>query len=194
MRKFSRILLVLLLLVSLPSFVLAQETDNKNEELIERNTTKYFDLELVQAPQSPLGKTITYTLNIKPLMDSPETEILWNYPATLNVTPKHNRFIKMKEGETYSIKAVVKPKNAGTYNISVSVISWQHDTNYTNSIGDSLNFNENLVLQPVSFEFRLANILMVIGAVLIIGIGIFLVTKISKIGAEKARKWLTPPS
>ena len=127
-------------------------------------------------------------------MDSPKTEILWSYPATLDVKPKHNRFIKMKEGEVYSVKAVVKPKNKGTYNISVSVISWQHDTNYTNSVGDSLTFDRNLVLQPISSEYMLTNILMVIGIIIILGIGIFLLMKFSKKGAEKAKKWLTPPN
>lgn len=191
MKNLLKVLTILLFLI-LPTSVLAQDIDKEEQQ--STNIVKYFDLELVQALQTPFGKTVTYTLNIRPLMDSPKTEILWSYPATLDVKPKHKRFIEMKEGEVYKVKSVVKPKNQGTYNISVSVISWQHDTNYTNSVGDSLNFDRNLILQPVSSEYMLANILMIVGILLIFGIGIFLLIKFSKKGAEKAKKWLTPPN
>ncbi|MGI6484359.1 MAG: hypothetical protein ACOX0R_01935 [Candidatus Dojkabacteria bacterium] len=175
--------------------VFAQQTELETTTT-EENTmdTKYFDLELVRLQQTPFGKSVTYALYIKPLMDSPKTEILWSYPPTLDVRPKHARFIAMKEGETYTVKAVVKPENPGTYNLSVSVISWQHDTNYTNSTADSLTFDGNLIIQPVSSEYKIISILMTFGIVIIIGVLIFVIIKLSKKGAEKAKKWLTPPN
>jgi len=85
MKKFPKIITILLLLFSFSTIALGQETDIKSEEQAKRGTTKYFDLELIRAPQTPFGKTVTYTLNIRPLMDSPKTEIIWNYPVSLNV-------------------------------------------------------------------------------------------------------------
>lgn len=195
MKNLLKILSVALFLLFIPTIIIAQEIKTDENNVPKNiNTTKYFDLELVHSSQSPFTKSITYTLNIRPLMDSPETEILWSYPATLDVKLKHKRFIAMKEGQLHTVKIVVKPKSSGTYNLSASVISWQHDTNYTNSVGDTLSFDKNLVLQPVSSEYKTTSILFFIGIALILGVGGFVVVKLANKGAAKAKKWLTPPS
>lgn len=192
MKNKLKVLLLLGLFLFFPSSLFAQEKALETEKTVP--VTRYFDLKLEHAPQSPFGKTVTFTLYVTPLMDSPRTEILWSSTEALTLTPKHSRFVAMKEGETYELKSTVKAKRGGTYNIAASVISWQHDTNYTNSVNKSIVFDKDLVLQPVSKEYTMSLILVYVGILLIVGIGIFFITKLVKRGTEKAKKWLTPPT
>ena len=192
MKNKLKVLFFLLTFLLIPSSLFAQEKVLETEKTIP--VTKYFDLRLEHSPQSAFNKVVPFTLYVRPLMDTPRTEILWSSNEGLVLTPKHNRFIAMKEGETYELKGTAKAKSGGTFNISVSVISWQHDTNYTNSINETVNFDRNLVLQPVSTEYTTSLILMYVGILLVIGVGIFFIIKLAKKGSEKAKKWLTPPT
>src|SRR5690606_14396257 len=137
----------------------AQDAENKLIPTSSVNT-KYFELSLLRTSQNPLTKSISYTLNIKPLIDSTETEILWNTDLSMIVTPHHKRFVSLKKGEVVSVKATVKPKASGTHDVEVSVISWQHDTNYTDSSKETITLSKNLVIQPVSSEYSTSVILM----------------------------------
>ncbi|MBP8979078.1 hypothetical protein KBG23_01185 [Candidatus Dojkabacteria bacterium] len=167
--------------------------DNVEEKVVDSKTiTKSFELNLINAGQSPLTKKVTYILEITPLIDSPKTQIVWNIPSTLKVYPQHKEFLSMQEGVTYSVKATIKPLKDGHHNLSVSTISWQHDTNYTNSVATDIYFDTSLVTQPVTKEYKIKQIVLAIFVVLvfaglIIGI-IFLVKKYAK----KAKEWLTP--
>lgn len=192
MKNKLKVLLVLGVFLLLPFSSFAQEKITETQK--SPPVTKYFDLKLEHSPQSPLGKTVTFTLYVKPLMDSPKTEILWSSSEALTLMPRHSRFIAMQEGETYVLKGVLKPKSGGTFNIGASVISWQHDTNYTNSVNKTVTFDRSLVLQPVSTEYTTSLVLVIIGILLIIGVGIFFIVKLAKKGSEKAKKWLTPPT
>jgi hypothetical protein len=178
-----------------------QETEMEEgeieETIIDENTKKtqnrYFDLTLERKPQTPFGKSVPYILTITPHIDSPRTQILWNTPSTLESNPKHSEFVALESGQTYTFKGRVKPLRAGVFDFSVSVISWQHDTNYTNSISDNITFNSNLVLQPVSTHYQLLNILkFVLIALAFVGL-IFLTVVLVKKYKQKAKKWLTPP-
>ncbi len=170
----------------------AQDSENKLIPTSSVNT-KYFELSLLRTSQNPLTKSISYTLNIKPLIDSTETEILWNTDLSMIVTPHHKRFVSLKKGEVVSVKATVKPKASGTHDVEVSVISWQHDTNYTDSSKETITLSKDLVIQPVSSEYSTSVILMYVAILIISGVGIFVVIKLVKKGSQKAKKWLTPP-
>lgn len=163
------------------------------DEYTKSTTNRYFDLTLERKHQTPFGKYVPYELTITPHIDSPRTQILWNTPSTLESRPRHAEFVSLKSGETYIFKGRVKPLRAGVIDFSVSVISWQHDTNYTNSITDTIVFNNNLVLQPVSTYYQLLNILKYFLVALGFAGAVALVIIIVKKNVPKAKRWLTPP-
>jgi hypothetical protein len=150
-------------------------------------------LKLERKTQSAFNKKIQYILTVKPHLNSAKTQIIWKSPTTMEIQPKHSEFSNLREGEEYMFKANLLPLKGGTYEFAVSVISWQHDTNYTNSIGEKITFNENLILQPVSSQYTLESILMIVGILLGSAIIIFIAVKIVKNYMMKAKKWLTPP-
>jgi hypothetical protein len=171
--------------------------DEGETTIIDENTKEvsnmYFDLTLERRPQSAFTKNIPYILTITPHINSRRTQILWNIPQFLEVNTKHSEFVSLVEGETYTFKANIKPMRGGTYDFSVSVIAWQHDTNYTNTIGDRVQLNNNLVLQPVSQEYQIFNILkFVLIFLLFVGLCALVLIGFSKI-SPKLKKWLTPP-
>lgn len=155
---------------------------------------KYFDLTLTQDLQSPLDKSITYTLTVVPHLDSAKTQMIWNNSSSsLTVTPRTKGFVSMTAEQTYTYKAVVKPTTSGTFTISVSVISWQYDTNYTNSVENTLVLNSGLVSQPMGTAYL---ILLVVEVLVIIGILLFAgwgIKKLVKRYRKAAKDWLTPP-
>jgi hypothetical protein len=163
------------------------------DEFTKATTNRYFDLTLERKPQTPFGKYVPYELTITPHLDSPRTQILWNTPSTLESKPRHAEFVSLENGETYVFKGRVKPLRAGVVDFSVSVISWQHDTNYTNSITDTIVFNNNLVLQPVSTHYQLLNVLRFFLVALGFAGIVALVVIVVKKNAPKAKRWLTPP-
>ena len=215
---------LLLVTLLLPSFSMAQERevregneqevmvedaqlifDDNNElekineeEVIDENTrasrNRYFDLTLERKNQTPFGKYVTYVLTVVAHIDSPRTQILWNTPSTLEARPRHKEFNALESGQEYTFEVRIRPLRAGDYDFAVSVISWQHDTNYTNSISDNVTFNDNLVLQPVSSYYQTLNILrFVLIGVVFIGLIVGVILFVRKY-TEKAKKWLTPPS
>ena len=174
-----------------------QDLEEEEEVSIDENTKmiygKYFDLRLERKTQSALNKKIQYILTVKPHLNSAKTQIIWKSPTTIEIDPKHTEFNNLSEGEEYTFKANLLPLKGGTYEFAVSVISWQHDTNYTNSIGEKITFNENLILQPVSSEYTLGSIVMVVGILLGSAVIIVIAVMIVKSYMKKAKKWLTPP-
>jgi len=176
-----------------------EETDQTSVETIIDEYTKlsenrYFDLTLERGPQTPFGQYVPYTLAITPHLDSPKTQILWNMPTTIEAFPKHDEFVSLKKDQTYVFEGRIKPLRGGIYDFSISVISWQYDTNYTNSVSDNVVFSNNLVLQPVSSHYQWMNVLkfasIFIGFAIVIIVTVIVVKKYTK----KAKKWLTPPS
>ena len=157
-------------------------------------TNKYFDLTLERKPQSAFGKHIPYVLTVTPHLNSSRTQILWNVPTTLDVNPKHKEFVSLEDGQTYTFQANIKPLRGGTCDFSVSVISWQHNTNYTNSIHDSITLSNSLVLQPVSSQYTIMNIVKILGILTLFAIICIITVAVVKRYMVKAKKWLTPPS
>jgi len=191
MKRLNIILTVILsLFLSFPVFA----QDNQ-QELNETNikSTRYFDIQIVESTQNPFNKSVTLTATITALLDSPKTQIVWDIPNTLNANLKAKNFFAISEGETLSQKIVIKPKTAGTNNITASVISWQHDTNYTNSATKTLTFNKNLEVVPQTSEYKTSVLIMYLGFLLLGGILTFIIIKVVKRGTQKAKKWLTPP-
>ena len=155
--------------------------------------SKYFDIELIRGGQSAFTGNVTYTVKITPYIDSTRTQIQWSYPTALKIIPRHKEFISMRAGETYTVKASIKPERAGVYPITVSAISWQHDTNYTNSADAEVTFNESLVVQPVPQSYIIGNIFKFLIIFLVGGGAIFAAIKLIPKYSAKAKKWLTPP-
>jgi hypothetical protein len=200
-------LFVILITVSTMSYVFAVEDVETEEVVVNQESTevvidehtklsenRYFDLTLERSPQTPFGQYVPYTLTITPHLDSPRTQILWNMPTTIEAFPKHNEFVSLEKDQTYVFEGRIKPLRGGSYDFSISVISWQYDTNYTNSVGDNVVFNDNLVLQPVSAHYQWMNVLkfglIFIGFASTVVVAVIVVKKYMK----KARVWLTPPS
>lgn len=201
------LLLTALLSVPFVSVVRAEGSDGTTvdttsenfslETQVDENTTKttnkYFDLTLSEGLQSPLDKSITYTLTIVPHIDSSKTQITWDSSSTIKITPKHNDFVSVSKGEEYTYKAKIRPTVSGVYKINVSVVSWQYDTNYTNTVNNSLTLSSGLVSQPITPEYT---ILVVIEIVVILGISALAIwggIELSKQFLKKTKVWLTPP-
>lgn len=193
------ILIPLLLIALIVPISLKVQEDLKNEALrnaqenTERTQNTYFDLTLERGSQTPFGKYVPYILTITPHLDSSKTQVLWNVPSTLEAKPKHPEFVNLDTGKTYTFEGKIKPLKSGTYDFSISVLSWQYDTNYTNSISDNLTFDNNLVLQPMGAKYRYLNILkFALIGIAFIGLTILTVIVV-KSYMKKAKKWLTPP-
>jgi len=169
------------------------EEDEKRKEDEEEVSSKYFDLKLERKPQSGFNKHVRYILTIYPHIDSKRTQILWNVPSSLKIKPKHNEFINLKKGETYILKADIEPTKAGVFDFSVSALAWEHDTNYTNVVSEKIEFDSNLILQPVSSEYKWINILKYVLIVLAFVGAVFGLLKLFSKLSPKIKAWLTPP-
>lgn len=187
MKKFS-ILLLLIFTLAFPAICLAQEKSENS------TTTKYFDIELIRDGQSAWNKAVTYTVHVTPKIDSTRTQILWDAPFSVEINPRHKEFVDMYRGETYTFKANVKAKRPGSYEITVNLIAWQHDTNYTNSLSDIVTFDNDLLVVPRESNY----IYSLIGKYLIIavasGLTIWGIVVYGKNGIKALKKWLTPPT
>lgn len=208
MKKYFSILLGLILLSYIATPIFAEgattsdsaNTSSGNYTLqteINDNTTKavnkYFDLTITRGLQSPLGKSILYTITIVPHLDSSKTQITWDSASSIKITPWHDEYVSMTAEKEYSYKAVVKPTVSGTYSITVTVVSWQYDTNYTNSVSDSLELSSSLVSLPITPEYTISVVIEVLVILGICGAAIYFGVKYAKKGLKNARKWLTPP-
>jgi hypothetical protein len=167
--------------------------ETKIDENTTRATNKYFDLTLSEGLQSPLDKSITYTILIVPHIDSSRTQILWDSSSTIKITPKHSEFVSVSADSEYTYKAIVKPTVSGVYKINVSVISWQYDTNYTNTVNNSLTLNSGLVSQPITPEYTILVVIEILVILGISGLAIWGGIEFSKKFLKKTKTWLTPP-
>jgi hypothetical protein len=172
--------------------VKAEQTMETVDENTVKTTSKYFDLVLTRSSQLPFGKKVTYEISITPHLDSSKTQILWEVPTTMDVNPRHSEFVSIAEGETKTYKATITPNREGTYVVNVNVVSWQYDTNYTNSIKDTITFDENLVLQPVSTAYILGNALKIFLIIILFAALGLLTFVLVKNNTAKIKKWLTP--
>lgn len=208
--KTVKILLIPILFFSLTTALLAQDqeivvdkevAESESLPIVNENPKKktvtsknnYFELELIRGTQSPLTKNIPFTLYITPKIDSQKTQILWEVPSTLSARSTHKEFVSLNKDETYKFKVNIDPQRAGTYDVSASVISWQYDINYTNSVSSTVTLSNNLVVQPVDSEYSVSIMLMVALAVILLGIGGFLLYRASGKLVKKLKLWLTPP-
>jgi hypothetical protein len=185
MKKFLLLLAIILLLPI--NTVLAQESNLTNE-------TQYFDITLERGEQSAFGKGVTYTVYVTPKMDSKRTQILWDAPTAIRINERHQEFVDMYEGQTYSFKAVVKTTLEGSYEVSVNLIAWQYDTNYTNSVSDIITFDENLVKVPVDPGYTTGSIAKILIIIILCIASVFGILWLSKKGFREFKKWITPPN
>jgi hypothetical protein len=181
---YTLLSILFLPLFSLSSF--AQEDNSQTE-------TQYFDISIQKEGQSAFNKAITYTVYVTPKIDSTRTQIIWDAPSLVEIRPKHDEFVDMYIGQTYSFKANIIPLREGTCEISVNLIAWQHDTNYTNSVSDILTINTDLLSVPIEPSYTYGNIAKILIIVLICIGAIFGGVLLFKKGLKAFKKWITPP-
>jgi len=203
----KKILLTLFTFIMLISPVFSQEQLNDTSvEPVEEKTqvedektnsttsiNKYFELELKRGTQNPLTKTIPFTVYVTPKINSSKTQILWNVPAVFDVERKHNEFVSLTKGQTYSFSASLTPQKSGSYEISVNVISWQTDSNKANSADYKLVIDKSLTVQPVDTMYTVYIILFIVGVIGVFVLLFFLIKKGANVLTKKAKSWLTPP-
>ncbi|KUK77059.1 MAG: seg [candidate division WS6 bacterium 34_10] len=189
MKKFF-LLLLLSILIIYPSYSFAQETES--EELTPQ--VQYFDIEMQRLGQSAWNKDVTYEIYVTPRIDSPETQIIWDAPKAIDISPKHPEFVDLYKGQTYTFRAKVKSNKAGKYEITANLIAWQHDTNYTSSVTDIVTFDNDLLVQPVDSSYKVNLIIKYLIIFLLIGGATYIAVIYLKKGLEKLKVWLTPPA
>ena len=205
MKKILILFAAILLLLGTTADIMAQDTSTNEtttdeytlqtevDENTSMATNKYFDLTLSEGVQSPLNKNITYTLTIIPHLTSSRVQIIWDSSSTIKITPKHEEFVSVTDGGEYTYKAVISPSASGTYKVNVSVIAWQYDTNYTNTVSNSLTLNSGLVSQPVTIEYIILVVIEILIIFAIVGLLIWGGIEFSKKMLKKTKSWLTPP-
>lgn len=165
--------------------------DVKKKTVMSENN--YFELELVRGAQSPFNKSIPYTVYITPKIESDKTQIRWEVPSTLKADPSHKEIVTLNKGETYKFKATISPQRAGTYDVTVNIVSWQYNTNYTNSVSSTVTLSDNLVVDPVDSEYTISILFLVLFGILLLGGAGFFVYKSSDKIIKRIKIWLTPP-
>ncbi len=205
-----KLLISLFILFLSCSFLNAQEsntdiTDNQvvlQEESIQisdednnsvKSSNQYFDLELKRGIQNPFSKTIPFTIHITPKIDSSKTQILWNIPTSFIIEKNHEEFVSLNKGETYSFSVSLQPEKDGSFDITANVISWQYNSNKSNSVNYNITLNKSFVVQPVDTLYTIIIILIILGVLLTIVLFIYIVKKLINILMKKAKIWLTPP-
>lgn len=186
----KKIIMFLIIFTSLltPYLAHAQESD----ENLSTNT-KYFDIRMERGGQAAWDKAVTYIIYVTPKMDSERTQIIWEAPVAIDISPKHKEFVDLYQGQTYNFKAKIKANKPGNYEISVNLIAWEHDANYTNSVNDLITFDNRLLAVPLDSKYTLK----VVGKYFIIfgsiGVLIWILVLKGKIWLIKLKHWLTPP-
>lgn len=181
-------LILIVVLLFLPFNLFAQE------EVTTQQNNQYFDLKLTQLSQSVLNKSIKYSLEITPLKDSAKTQILWEVPLSFTVSPKHKEFVSLSVDQKYEYEAIVYPTRSGVYEITATVTAWEYDTNYTNTVSQTLTLNDSLVSQPVTSDYQMGVILFTVLILLLSGAAIWGGIRLTKVIMRRTKKWLTPPS
>jgi hypothetical protein len=186
----KKLILISLLVFSFfnPLQAHAQESENSLS-----TTTKYFDIRLERSGQAAWNKAVTYLLYVTPKIDSERTQIIWEAPVAISITPKHKEFVDLYPGQTYTFKAKIKADKPGNYEISANLVAWEHDANYTNSVNDLVTFDSRLVTVPQNSTYTLRVIgkyLIILGS---IALFIWILVLKGKKWLIQFKHWLTPP-
>lgn len=210
MKKLADILLIIYIILFSSVPLYAKEEDIESDfdmevDIVEESSdttttednltidTRYFEIELVREGQSAWNKAVTYMIYVTPKIDSKRTQIIWDTPTVIDVKPRHPEFVDLYKGETYSFKARIFSERAGTYEITVNIIAWQHDTNYTNSVSDIITFDDDLLAQPLDSGYTFGVIVKILVILSVIGLVIFLLVRFGRKGFVTFKHWLTPP-
>lgn len=173
----------------------AEPTDtpaSENAQDLER--VDPFDVELHVETQSVWTGNVPLLVKFRSNVDAPRTEISWDSPTGLRITPNHPRFVNAVKGEVYTYRATLRPESSGTYNIAVNVTAWQVQTNYTSSASKILSIDDSLKVTPQSPEYATSQLVrsIVIG---LLSLGILGgLVYLGRIGFERAKEWLKPPA
>lgn len=208
----KKTLLFLFILLLSPINVFAQEDGisyEENKRLLDNTVTvdepedteiadtitnnDYFQLELIRKVQSPFNKKIPFEIKITPKIDSPKTQIIWATSSVFTVEKDHSEFVSLQKDQTYTYSAKLVPNKEGTYNISVTVVSWQFNSNKSASVNDSITLSKSHLVQPIDTLYIVYMLLLVLGILGIAAFAVYLITKSIKTLVRRAKIWLTPP-
>lgn len=172
------------------------ENTQESEDTESSNTltnNDYFQLELIRKVQSPFNKKIPFEIKITPKIDSPKTQIIWNTQSVFTVEKDHPEFVSLLKDQTYTYSAKLIPNKEGTYNISVTVVSWQFNSNKSASVNYSITLSKSHLVQPIDTLYIVYNLLLVLGILGVSALVLYLIMKSIKTLVKRARIWLTPP-
>lgn len=189
----KKLLLSLLIIFLLTGVTFAQQKDTVNESNNNETSSQYFELNLIRGVQNPISKNIPFKVVITPRINSPKTQILWNVPTVFTVTKNHSDFVSLIKNQTYTYSALLKPNKEGSYNISVNIVSWQTDSNKSNSANTNITLSKSLVISPVDTMYIVYILVIVLLIAGICALVIYILSKGIKLVIKKAKVWFTPP-
>ena len=153
---------------------------------------------------------LTFTMLISPVFSQeqlndasaePVEEKIQIEDKETNTTTSINNYfeLELKRGtqnpitKTIPFTVYVTPKKSGSYEVSVNVISWQTDSNKSNSADYKLVIDKSLTVQPVDTMYTVYIILIIVGIIGVFVLLFFLIKKAANVLIKKAKSWLTPP-
>lgn len=169
----------------------SEETDTESEEYLSKH---FYTVEIIKGSQSAFDKFVPVTVRITPNETPVKTQITWDIPDDMNIHKQHSEFItSLVKGETYEFKVRVKPSEAGTYEITVNVTAWQHDSNYTSSGSTLITFGKNLIVDSKDSNYQISLALKILVIILsTAGAGFGIYTGWKKL-TKTLKNYLKPP-
>jgi len=152
-----------------------------------------FEVNLSLGTQSLFSKKVPLIIKFKPTIDSDNTEITFDHSYGIEVDPSFDNYFSTDADNVYTYKAYISPKQAGNYDISVTVVSWGVGSNKSSTENISVSFNNSLVVTPMQSGFAL-NMIIVIIVALLLGVAfIFFLVRGLKYLMKKFKIWMKPP-
>lgn len=170
------------------------ESVEDNDIPIVTSKNQYFDIEILKVKQNPLNKEILLKVYITSKIDSPHTQLIWDAPSSVEITPKHSKYTSLSTNQTSQFEAIIKPKKQGTFVLSFTALAWQHDINKSNSVNYKFTLNKSLVVQPPDSRYIFSLTLISLVVILLVSGVIYGVVKGVRFLILKLKKWITPPS
>lgn len=153
----------------------------------------HFDINLKLGTQSVLNKSIPVDITLNSNINSNKVEITSSTPSALEFEYLGKQYFSVEKGETYNLKAIIRPKKEGNYRISVNAIAWGEDgVNFSSSESINLQIDKNLKKSPQTKEYARNIVLLYIGIIILSVPTIYFGTTFSKKHYKKFKVWLLP--
>jgi len=151
-----------------------------------------YEVDIEVGTQNIITKNIPVKVKFKPTINSNNTEVKYDYGYGIEIVNQFENYFKTSKDEVYTVNSTIKPVEAGNYNITVTVTSWNVESNLSSSTSTSIAFNESLVVTPAQPQYTMnMMILMIVGILLLVGLG-YLAFRGSKVVSKRFREWIKP--